>query len=432
MLETPTTDPPAQTRPAPGLGSVLKWSAWLLVSALALAAIIIWGIDARIKTAAAVKQETQELAVPSVTVAHPRLGAMQDEVVLPGSIQAFTDAPIYARASGYLKKWDSDIGARVKAGQVLAELDAPELDQQVTQAKAALEQTQAALDQALANLQQGKANEELARVTASRWSNLAGKGVVSRQENDQYQAQYQAQVANIDALEKAIAASRSNIAASQANLARLEDMQGYKTVRAPFDGVITARNTDIGMLINSGNGGPAQELFHIAAVAKLRVFTNVPEMYSQSAVAGIPAELTLAEFPGRRFRGELVRTAEAMDAGTRTLLTEVDVDNASGELRPGAYAEVHLTIPAGVRSVIVPVGAMLFRSEGLRIALVRDKNKVELVPVILGKDFGSEVEVLSGVRANDWMILNPADSLTSGSTVRPIEVATASNPETAK
>src|SRR5277367_874310 len=198
MIETSTTGPPVQDRPARGVSRILKVALMLLVTALILGAIIVWGIDARIKTAAAVKQETQELAVPSVTVAYPRLGAMQNEVVLPGSIQAFTDAPIYARASGYLKQWDSDIGARVKAGQVLAEIDAPELDQQVRQAKAALEQTQAALAQAEANLQQGKANEELAHVTANRWNNLVARGAVSRQENDQYQAQYQAQVANLD------------------------------------------------------------------------------------------------------------------------------------------------------------------------------------------------------------------------------------------
>ncbi len=424
MIETSPTRHPVEARKSGGLPRALKWTLMLVVTALILGAVIIWGIDARIKTAAAVKQETQELAVPSVSVAHPRLGALQNEVVLPGNIQAFIDSPIYARASGYLKQWYSDIGARVKAGQVLAEIDAPELDQQVRQAKAALEQSQAALAQAEANLQQGKANEELARVTADRWKNLVARGAVSRQENDQYQAQYQAQVANLEALEKAIAASRSNIGSAEANLGRLEEMQGFKTVRAPFDGVITARNTDIGMLINSGNGGQAQELFHIASVAKLRVFTNVPEIYSQSAVPGIPAELTLAEFPGRRFRGKLVRTAEAMDAGTRTLLTEVDVDNPTGELRPGAYAEVHLTIPAGVPSVIVPVGAILFRSEGLRIGVVRDGNKVELMRVILGKDYGTEVEVLSGIRPTDWMILNPPDSLTSGTVVRPERVAT--------
>jgi RND family efflux transporter MFP subunit len=348
------------------------------------------------------------------------MGDLQNEVVLPGNIQAFIDSPIFARASGYLKKWNADIGARVKAGQVLAEIDAPELDQQVRQAQSAVDQAKAALDQTLANLVQGKANAELARVTAQRWSNLVAKGVVSRQENDQYQAQYQAQVANVDALEKAIAAARGNVGSAEANLSRLQEMQGFKTVKAPFDGVITARNTDIGALVNAGMGGAAQELFHIAATARLRVYLNVPEIYSQSAVPGIPAELTLSEFPGRRFHGKLVRTADAMDSGTRTLLTEVDVDNPTGELKPGAYAEVHLTIPAGTPSVVVPVGAILFRSEGVRLGLIRDGNKVALVPVILGKDYGTEIEVLSGIRPDDWVIMNPADSLTSGVVVRPV------------
>jgi RND family efflux transporter MFP subunit len=343
---------------------------------------------------------------------------MQNEVVLPGNIQAFIDSPIYARASGYLKRWSGDIGARVKAGQVLAEIEAPELDQQVREAQATLDQTRAALEQASANLQQGRANEELARVTASRWSNLAGKGVVSRQENDQYQAQFQAQAANVQALEKAVAAARSNVASVQANLGRLEEMQAFKIVRAPFDGVITARNTDVGALINAGAGSPSQELFHIASTSKLRVYVNVPQAYARSAVAGLAAELTLAEFPGRRFRGTLVRTAEAMDTSTRTLLTEVDVDNASGELRPGAYAEVHLTLPAAVPSVLVPVGAVLFRSEGLRVGLVRDGNKVELVHVVLGKDYGNEVEVVSGITEDDVVIMDPPDSLTSGAVVR--------------
>jgi RND family efflux transporter MFP subunit len=392
----------------------------LLITVLVLGAAIIWGIDARLKTAAAVKQETQDLAMPTVAVAHPKMGELQNEVVLPGNIQAFIDSPIFARASGYLKKWNADIGARVKAGQILAEIDAPELDQQVRQAQSAVEQAKAALDQTLANLVQGKANAELARVTAQRWSNLVAKGVVSRQENDQYQAQYQAQVANVDALEKAIAAARGNVGSAEANLSRLQEMQAFKTVRAPFDGVITARNTDIGALVNAGMGGAAQELFHIAATARLRVYLNVPQVYSQSAVPGIPAELTLSEFPGRRFHGKLVRTADAMDSGTRTLLTEVDVDNPTGELKPGAYAEVHLTIPAGTPSVVVPVGAILFRSEGLRIGLIRDGNKVALVPVILGKDYGTEIEVLSGIRPDDWVIMNPADSLTSGVVVRPV------------
>ena len=390
-----------------------------LAAALILVGIVIFrGIAARIQTAAAVKQETMDLAVPDVPVAHPRLGAMQNEIVLPGNIQAFIDSPVSARASGYLKKWYTDIGARVKAGQPLAEIDAPELDQQVHQAQATLEQSKAALEQSLANLQQGKANEQLAGVTAKRWANLVAKGVVSKQENDQYQMQYQAQVANVAALEKAVAASRSSAQSAEANLSRLRDLQAFEIVRAPFDGVITARNTDIGALVNTGM--PAQELFHIASVARLRVYVNVPQIYSQSAVPGVSADLTLAEFPGRHFRGKIVRNAEAMDAATRTLLTEVDVDNPTGELKPGAYAQVHLTLPAGVPSVIVPVGSVLFRSEGLRVAVIRDSNRVELLQVILGKDYGNEVEVVSGLRPTDLVVMNPPDSLTSGTVVHPL------------
>lgn len=390
----------------------------LAVLVVLIAGFIIYrGIRSRIHTAAAVKEQTQQLAVPTVAVIHPKPGSIEDEVVLPGNIQAFVDAPIYARASGYLKRWTADIGARVKTGQVLAEIDAPELEQQVRQARADVQQSQAAIDQALANHQQGKANEELARVTADRWRNLSSKGVVSRQENDQYQAQYQAQAASVHALEQAIAAARSNISASQANLGRLEEMQRYTTVKAPFDGVITARNTDVGALINAGAGTPAQELFHIASTAKLRVYVNVPQIYSRSATPGIAATLTLAEFPGRRFHGTLVRNAEAIDAGTRTLLTEIDVDNASGELKPGAYAEVHLALPTATRSLILPVNAFLFRSEGLRVGVVREGGKVELVPVVIGKDYGTELEVVSGIDANDQVILNPPDSLTAGTVV---------------
>jgi len=420
MPEITTEAKHSEVRRTGGFPRVLKLVLVLAVTAVVVAGVIVWGIDARIKTAAAVKQETQDLATPTVLVAHPKLGALENEVVLPGNMQAFIDSPVSARASGYLKKWYADIGARVKAGQTLADIDAPELDQQVRQAQSAVEQSKAALDQALANLEQGKANAELARVTAQRWSNLVAKGVVSRQENDQYQAQYQAQAASVAALEKAVAASRSNIGSLEANLSRLQELQNYKTVKAPFDGVITARNTDIGALVNAGGGVAAQELFHIAATAKLRVYLSVPQIYSRAAVPGISAELTLAEFPGRRFHGKLVRTAEAMDAGTRTLLVEVDVDNPTGELKPGAYAEVHLTIPAGTPSVIVPVGAMLFRSEGIRLGVVRD-GKVALLPVILGKDYGTEVEVLSGISPHDLVIMNPADSLTSGAVVRAVQ-----------
>jgi RND family efflux transporter MFP subunit len=416
MIETPTVPRPVRTGRASGVARLLR-VLLALALAVALGILIYEGIRSRVATASAVKTETLNLAVPTVSVAQPRIGAMSNEIVLPGSIQAFVDSPVYARASGYLKSWRTDIGARVKAGQVLAEIDAPELDQQVTQAHEAVDQARAAVDQAAANLEQGKANAELARVTAQRWSNLVGKGAVSRQENDTYQAQYQAQAANVQSLEKAVAASRSSLAAIQANLGRLEDLQAFKVVKAPFDGVITARNTDVGMLINAGNGGVAQELFHIASVSKLRVFVSVPQVYARSAVPGTPADLTLAEFPGRRFRGQLVRNAEAIDASTRTLLSEVDLDNSTGELRPGAYAEVHLKFPASVPTVIVPVGAILFRSEGLRIGVVRD-GKAQLLPVVLGKDYGTEVEVVSGISPEDQVIMNPPDSLASGIAVR--------------
>lgn len=422
MLETPIShkhagQPILPSRPPSG-PRTLRVVLLLVLAVLIVAGIVFWGINARIQTASAVKETTRELAIPAVAVIHPKPGVMKDEVVLPGNIQAFTDSPIYARSSGYLKQWNVDIGGHVKAGQVLATIEAPELDQQVQQAKATIQQTQASLDQAIANQQQGKANEEIARVTAQRWQNLVTKGAVSKQENDQYQAQYQAQVANLNALEQAIAAARSNIVAAQANLGRLQEMQNYETVKAPFDGVITARNVDVGALINAGNGGAAQELFHLAATAKLRVYVNVPQADSRAATPGIKSYLTLSEFPGRHFPGELVRTAGAIDTATRTLLTEVDVDNASGELRPGAYAEVHLTIPEGSRSLILPVSALIFRSEGLRVGVVRDGNKAELVPVILGKDYGNEVEVVSGIGENDQVISNPPDSLSSGSTVQ--------------
>lgn len=422
MLEMPLASKPVLPPSRPPVRSrTLRVAVLLIVAALIAAGVVFFGINARIQTAAAVKETTRELAIPAVSVIHPKPGAVKDEVVLPGNIQAFTDAPIYARSSGYLKQWNVDIGGHVKAGQVLAIIEAPELDQQVRQAKASIQQTQASLDQAIANEQQGKANEELARVTAQRWQNLVAKGAVSRQENDQYQAQYQAQVANLNALEQAIAAARSNIAVAEANLGRLQEMQSYEIVKAPFDGIVTARNVDVGALINAGNGGPAQELFHLASTAKLRVYVNVPQADSRAAAPGLKSYLTLAEFPGRKFPGELVRTAGAIDTATRTLLTEVDVDNASGELRPGAYAEVHLQIPEGSRSLILPVNTLIFRSEGLRVGVVRNGNKADLVPVILGKDYGNEVEVVSGIAENDLVIANPPDSLASGATVQVVQ-----------
>jgi RND family efflux transporter MFP subunit len=399
---------------------MLKWI-FVLAIIVMLAIVINRGIDSRIKAASIVKQETADLAIPAVSVTHPRLGESKQELVLPGNLQAFTFAPIYARTSGYLKKWYFDIGAKVKAGQVLAEIEAPELDQQLRQAKANLQQAQAALEQALANRQQSKANEEYAKVSADRWKELAKQGVFSSQDNDQKQSQYQALVANTEALDKAIGAARSNVAAQEANIGLLEQLQDYRIVRAPFDGVITARNTDIGALINAGNGGTTQELFRMTASERLRLFVNVPEVSSRAAVPGVAAELVLAEYPGRKFHGKLVRTADAMDAASRTLLTEIDIDNSSGELRPGSYAEVHMSLPGG-RALIVPVSSVLFRSEGLRVGVVQagktGNGTVEMTPVTVGKDFGNEIEITSGITERDLIIESPSDSLTSGTVVR--------------
>jgi len=410
------------SRTAPPGNAFVKWAVIVAIAVL-LATLVSRGINDRIKAASIVKEETQNLAVPAVSAIHPRLGESKQEIVLPGNLQAFTYAPIYARTSGYLKKWYFDIGAHVKAGQVLAEIDAPELDQQLRQAKANLQQAQAALEQALANRQQSKANEQYAKITADRWKQLMAQGVVSNQDNDQRQSQYQALVANGQALDKAIAAARSNVSAQEANIALLEQLQDYRIVKAPFDGVITARNTDIGALINSGNGGAAQELFRMAASQRLRLFVNVPEASSRAAVPGLAAELVLAEYPGRKFHGVLVRTADAMDAATRTLLTEIDVDNVSGELRPGSYAEVHMALP-GARALIVPVSSVLFRSEGLRIGVLHAGNNgestAEMVPVTIGKDFGNEVEITSGITDRDLIIENAPDSLVSGAVVRVI------------
>jgi len=403
-----------------GLRRGLRLAVLLLVM-LGAAVVVTSGIRTREKTAAAVKLETLDMSVPVVSVIHPKHGAMKDEIVLPGNIQPYTDSPIYARANGYLKTWYVDIGGRVKAGQLLADIDAPELDQQVRQAQSAVQQSEAALEQTRANLDQGKTNLQLAKVTAQRWSNLAARQAVSQQENDQYQSQYQAQIANVQALEKGIAAAQSNVESAKANLSRLQEMQAFKQVRAPFGGVLTARNVDVGALINAGNGGPAQELFHLASTARLRVYVNVPQAYSHSAVAGVTADLTLSEFPGKHFTGKLVRTAEAIDAATRTLLTEVDVDNPTGMLLPGAYAQVHLKLASAAPSLILPVNALLFRSEGLRVGVVRKGKEAALVPVTLGNDYGTEVEVVSGISEDDAIIVNPPDSLTNGAPVRVAE-----------
>ena len=372
------------------LGRILKLVVVLAVLSL-LAFGVMRGINTRIKAAANVKQETVDMSVSTVSVIHPKRGALKDEIVLPGNIQAFIVSPIYARINGYLKKWYFDIGGRGKAGQLLAEIEAPEVDKQ--------------LDQARADLATFEANLSLSQSTMTRWQDLLKRDAVAKQETDDKIGDYQAKKATVDS--------------GRANVKRLEDMVSFEKVYAPFDGVITARNTDIGALINAGNGGVSQQLFTLAATNTLRVFVNVPQMHSRSAAPGVGAQLTLAEFPNRRFVGKIARNAEAIDPTTRTLLTEVDVDNATGELLPGAFAQVHLTLAAKAPSLVLPVNALLFRAEGLQAGVVREGGKVELISIVVGKDYGTEVEVVSsGLTETDNVIVNPPDSLATGTTVR--------------
>jgi len=362
----------------------------LFIALLIVAAIVIAGVLPRVKAKKALDTETKNLATPTVSVVHPKLGAPQTEIVLPGNVQAFNDSPIYARTNGYLKKWYVDIGARVKAGQLLADIETPEVDQQ--------------LDQARADLNTAQANYNLSEITATRYQGLLSSDSVSKQDVDNAMGDF--------------AAKKAMVASAQSNVKRLEELQSFEKIYAPFDGVITARGTDIGHLINSGAGAPATELFHIAALQELRVYVNVPQQYSPSAKPGLTADLTLQEIPGRRFKGTLVRTANSIDVASRTLLVEVDVDNRTGELLPGSYAEVHLRIPSGAPALILPVSALIFRSDGLQVGTVENGNRAALKNIVLGHDLGNEVEVVSGLTADDLVISDPPDSLVSGETVR--------------
>jgi RND family efflux transporter MFP subunit len=369
----------------------------LVVLVLAVIAFVVaGGILPRLRQQSALKHYTQISAEPVVTVTHPKIGNPAEEVILPGNIQAFIDTPIYARTSGYLKAWYFDIGAHVKRGQLLAVIESPEVDQQLQQAREDLNTSQA--------------NLKLAQITASRYLDLFKSDSVAKQEVD-------------NAVQDA-AAKSATVKSAQANVARLEQMVAFEKVYTPFDGVVTARNTDIGQLIQAGEtgtGSPAgagKELFHVAAVDRLRVFVDVPQVYSHAARPGIKADLTLPEVPGHRFQGTLVRTADAMDPNTRTLTVEIDVVNTTGMLYPGAYTQVHFKIKSDQVTLIVPASSLVFRSEGLRLPIVVNGNQISLVPVVLGRDFGDTVEVVSGLSENAAVVENPPDSLVQGEIVR--------------
>lgn len=347
------------------------------------------GIHSRLAAESNLRQATQGSAIPFVDVVYPKPGSDGGEIALPGNTQAFTDTPIYARTSGYVKHWYADIGARVKQGELLTVIETPELDQQLRQARADLENAQS--------------NLELAQITAARWQNLLKTDSVSRQETDQAVSDLHSKQALVNS--------------SKANVERLEQLQAFERITAPFDGIITARNTDIGALIQAGDNAGPKELFHIAAIQKLRVYIAVPEIYAAAVKTGEKAGLTLDAFPGETFTGTIVRNADAIDVASRTLNVEVDVDNPSGRLLPGAYAFVHFKVPSHAGAVTIPSNTLLFRAEGLRAAVVRDGH-VELTPITIGQDYGNAVEVVSGLTPQDVVVTNPSDSLANGAAVQ--------------
>jgi RND family efflux transporter MFP subunit len=364
--------------------------------------------------AAESKAEGQTL--PIATVALVTRSGASSSLVLPGNIQAITEGPVLARSSGYIRKRYVDIGDRVKAGQVLAEIEAPELGQQIKQAHATIDQANSTIQQAEAALQQGKANANLARLTAQRWDNLLKKGVVSRQDNDTAQAQYEAQQANVQALEKAIAAARSNASAAEANLARLNELLEYQTVRAPFAGVITLRNVDTGVLVTEGS----TLLFRIAQTDRLRTYVNVPQADAESVRVGQTATLTIPDLPGRTFQGVVARTANALDPATRTLLTEVQVPNGSRTLMPGEYAQVDLAVPRKDPPLLIPGDTLVVRPDGPQVAVINPDGRVHYTRIQLGRDFGDHLEVLSGLELGQQIAINPSDSVREGIQVKPV------------
>jgi RND family efflux transporter MFP subunit len=362
---------------------------------IAVTALLVSGMLSRVRAGNKLRTETNQSALLAVSVVSPKQTAAADEIILPGNVQPFITSPIYSRTNGYLKKWYFDIGARVKQGQLLAVIETPEVDQQLQQARS--------------NLLTAQANLELASITKARYQGLLKSNAVSQQDVDNAVGTYNANKAIVEA--------------DKATVEQYSALVSFEKIYAPFDGVITARNTDIGDLINSGSaGGVKTDLFHISQPGKLRVYVNVPEEYSQGIKVGMTADLSLAEFPGRKFQGKLVRTADDINVTTRTLLIEIDVDNPTGTLLTGSYAEVHLGVPTQASTFLVPVNTLLFRTEGLRVGIVKD-GKAVLSGVTPGHDFGDQIEIVAGLKAGDQVIVNPPDSLVSGQQVQIVQAS---------
>ena len=366
---------------------------WLLLISIIIVAVVLIGIGIRIKNDRALQQRVEENAVTVVMAIKPNSQTSGEELTLPGDVRAFIDAPIYARTSGYLKSWKVDIGTRVKKGELLAEIEAPEIDQQLVQAQA--------------DVATAVANAKLARSTAERWVEQRKLDAVSQQEADEKIGEAAAREALRDS--------------AQANVERLRELQGFKRIVAPFSGVITARNVDIGTLVSAASG---DELFHIVADEKLRVYIQVPQIYAAQIKSGLEASLEFAERPGQRFSGKLVRSADAIGNETRTLRAEIEVDNSTAKLLPGTYARVYLKL-AAQPSLRLPINTLIFRKEGLQVATVNAQQKIHLQSIQLGRDYGIEVEVIAGLNADDLVVINPPDAITEGQLVRIAEPAQA-------
>lgn len=366
---------------------------FVAIALLVVAAVLVYGMWSRLHAERSLRTEISQTAVTAVSVVLPKREAPDQDIILPGNAQPYIASPIYSQTTGYLKKWYFDIGAHVRKGQLLAIIEAPAVDQQ--------------LEQARSNLLTAQANLALAAITKTRYERLLKSKAVSQQDADNAAGTYNA--------------NKAIVAADQAAVQEYAALVSFEKIYAPFDGVITARNTDIGDLIDSGSsGGVKTDLFHIAQTGVLRVYVNVPEEYSRGIKVGMTAKLALAEFPGRDFEGTVVRTADSINMTTRTLLTEVDVENPTGTLLAGSYAEVHFATPTPASTLIIPVNTLIFRSQGLCVGIVRH-GKVLLAAVTPGHDFGNQIEIVSGLTPDDQVIVNPPDSIIQGQQVQIVQ-----------
>jgi RND family efflux transporter MFP subunit len=393
------TDPHSSHRPpqhaagdAPSLSATKALVGLGLFLLIAIVIVVVLLVP-RLRAKDALAQRTEDLAISTVTVEKPQLGEPTQEIVLPGNMFAYVDSPIYARTDGYLEKWYFDIGAHVKKGQLLATISSPEVDQQLAQARA--------------ELATATANAVYAKQQAKRYTDLLASNAVTQQDTENFVTQ--------------AASSETLVRSAQANVQRLQQLTGFEKVYAPFDGVITARGVDIGTLISAGSGAGGREMFHMADEHIMRVYVNIPQVDAPNTTPGTPADLTLNEYPGRRFTGKVVRTSNAIDPSSRTLLVEVDVPNPHGLLVPGAFTQVHFRVNVPQRTLVIPVSALMFRQEGLRVATVVNGNKAKLVPITIGQDDGRVVQVTQGLESNDLVVQNPPDSLVDGETVRVVQ-----------